>query len=220
LEINNLDTSGWDGKRSGARVIPITTELNGSLRSLSSRIKTVLEQKAPELFALIESDTATSISYTDRYLNSPWSLMLLEGFLRVFSKGNKDISITAVESSPNKVGFLMNHDWHDSSDRRDALTNWIKNIVGEKPQVTLVDKPFKVSHGRILKIEWESGKTTQLILDQGMGYWRPRMPYRDQMEFDFYQAIEGQLKDMNDKSDVAIMNNSGSWPTFITIINI
>jgi hypothetical protein len=178
----------------------------------------LLEQKAPELFTLIESDTATSISYIDRYLNSPWSLMLLEGFLRVFSTDTKDISITTVESSANKAGFLMNHDWQNSSDQRDTLSGWIEITTGVKPKVTLVDKPYKISHGRLLKVEWASGKISQLILDQGMGYWRPRMPYRDQMEFDFSISIEDQLKGMNDKSDIALMNNSGNWPTFITAI--
>ena len=34
-----------------------------------------------------------------------------------------------------------------------------------------------------------SGKISKILLDQGMGYWRGRMPYRDQMGFDFNASL-------------------------------
>ena len=35
----------------------------------------------PELASLLANDQAVSVSYSDRYLKSPWSLMLLSSFL-------------------------------------------------------------------------------------------------------------------------------------------
>lgn len=61
-----------------------------------------------------------------------------------------------------------------------------------------------------------SGKISKILLDQGMGYWRGRMPYRDQMGFDFNASPHEQALQMVEKLSSAQMQQSGEWPTYVS----
>lgn len=45
--------------------------------------------------------------------------------------------------------------------------------------------PRDLLHCRGITVNWGSGTTSKILLDQGMGYWRDRIPHREQMGFDF-----------------------------------
>lgn len=219
LNAKDIDVSKWDLNESGADVIDVTQELNGELSSFSVRLETLFSYKAPELKRLIEEDEVTSISYTDRYMNSPWSVMLFGEVLRLFSKGVKDISLTGVEVSNQQIGRYLNHDWHYPGDQSGIIKTWIKACTNVEPDITFVEKTYEISHGRVFEIKWKSGKSTQLMFDQGMGYWRSYMCSRSDSQFDFHQDVDGQAREMIEKYKVANVTNSGSWPTYITVVN-
>ncbi len=219
VKMQEFDVVGWDGIETGAQVIELRNELNGPLASLSTRLINLLKKQAPEICDLIENDTAISLSYTDRYLKSPWSLMLLEGFLTLFSGSLNKVDINVVTTVSNRNGYLLSHDWSEGNDQKQVMKLWLKRLLSIAPHITMAKKSFEISHGRVISIVWASGRKSRIILDQGMGYWRVQMPYRDEMEFDFYQSFEEQVQEMEKKSKIAVMNNSASWPTFITVVN-
>lgn len=220
LQSQPLDTSSWQSDSQAARIVEVTAELDGPVNTLSKRLVVLIESKMPELAQLLASDQAVSISYSDRYLKSPWSLMLFTGFVKLFEGPElKSISMGTLAVAGGQPSSSMSHDWMRVEDQKTLIAEWLTEQVGIEPQVTLERNSRDVLHGRSLKVTWLSGRVSQILLDQGMGYWRPRMPYRDELEFDFQASTGRQMKDMGEKYDRAQMQQGGQWPTFISCMN-
>ena len=211
-------TDSWDAVEAGAKVLEITAELNGPVDTLGERLSAFWADQVPEFAEALNSDQAVSIHYSDRYLKSPWSLMVLSGFLSVF-KNSKLVSIEIDTLSPGDSvanGSLKN-DWSSVSDLEAVIIAWLEATSGITPQVKIKQKAYELQHSRVISVTWASGKRSRIILDQGMGYWIPRMQSRDELNFDFYQKLENQVSQMVEKYRAAIMVSGGNWPTFITV---
>lgn len=218
LELDAVDSLMWGFFDPGTKMLEITTELNGQLPSLRYRILQLLAQSAPEVAGLIQHDAAISIQYSDRYLKSPWSLMLLSGFLSLFkSEKLKKIEILSLEPSPVRTGYLLKHDWKLLSDLERATKRWLKQVVGVSPELVIKEKPYELQHGRVLTIEWASGKCSRFFFDQGMGYWQPRGS-QDQIRYDFQLTMDKQMDEMTWKHEALEVQNSATWPTYVAII--
>lgn len=219
LSISEVDTTGWGTVEVGAKVLEVTTELNGPVASLHLRLSHLFSAQVPELTGLIKNDQAISISYSDRYLKSPWSLMLLGGFLSLFKNDSlKKLDIQTLEPSNMQTSSTFKHDWRHSSDLEKLIELWLGSILNVAPNVQIKQKPYELQHGRVITVFWASGKQSRIIMDQGMGYWQPRTLHRDDLNFDFYQSAECQAIQMVDKYRIANMLNGGAWATFMTIL--
>lgn len=215
-----LDVAGWDASEPGAIVLEVTTELNGPVSSLATRLKALLREKAPALDALLEADHAVEVSYSDRYLKSPWSLMVLGGFLSLFKNAElQRLHIATLQPQPMQIGRSVKHDWNRAADLKEMVKAWLQTFVSVEPLVTMVEKTYDLQHSRVISVTWASGRKTRLILDQGVGYWQPRTPYRDQVDFDFGASLEAQGGRMIEQYRVANMTNGGTWPTMLSIIS-
>lgn len=214
-----IDTSGWHQTSQGARIVEITTQLDGPVNTLKTRLETLLQEHMPELADLLCSDDAVSVSYSDRYLKSPWSLMLLNGFLELFT-GDKlqSLTIQTLASNPSQPSYQISHDWTHPDDQKAVIEYWLKEQLNISPNITMMNKAYELLHGRVITVEWASGKVSKILLDQGMGYWRARMPYRDQMNFDFSATDDEQLQQLFEKYSYARMQQRGEWPTYISCV--
>ncbi|WP_031360989.1 DEAD/DEAH box helicase [Caballeronia sordidicola] len=215
-----IDMARWDSGETGAKVLDVVTELNGPVSSLSTRLNALLREKAPSLVSLIEQDCATEISYSDRYLKSPWSLMVLGGFLSLFK--NNDLlrlEIKILQPQATRLSNSIKHDWSRREDLNELAKAWLQTIVSVEPRILMVEKSYDLQHSRVISISWASGKKSKLILDQGVGYWQPKTPYREQTYFDFNGSLETQARQMEDQYKITNMINGGAWPTFLTIVS-
>jgi hypothetical protein len=216
-----LDISSWDVVEAGAKVIEVTDELNGPLRTLPIRLEELLRTSAPELHKLIETDKAISISYSDRFVKSPWATMLLGNFLSVFANDSlKTIELVTMRSSSSRPGVEIKHDWFDWQVQESVLREWVGGVLRVETDIILKEQPYEMQHSRELAIHWQSGVMSRIILDQGMGYWQPRGPYRSDRGFDFNLDTDEQVKQMVEKYKVLGMLNSGAWPTVLTLLPI
>ena len=212
------DTSDWKVNPSGSQIIEVTDQLNGTVVGLSSRLKKLLSKHSPELITQLETDQVVSVDYSDRYLKSPWSLMLLSGFLYLFEgESLAQACIRTLESKHPHQGRLINHDWHKPEDQKNIIIDWMKQLFDCPLDLTIENDSRNLLHGRMITLEWASGKTSKIILDQGMGYWKTGMPYVER-EFDFYADVNAQLQATSEKFSRANMVNGGQWPTFISVI--
>ncbi|WP_445426662.1 hypothetical protein [Alishewanella sp. HL-SH06] len=119
------------------------------------------------------------------------------------------------------MGKLLNHDWQIPDEQQYLLTNLLTQEGMENTiSINLVDSNRELPHSRVLTLEWRDGSKTQVILDQGVGYWRPKMKHYNQMEHDFYLDPQGQLEEILAKAPDATMTHSASWPTYIVLKNI
>ena len=197
----------------------VIDELNGPLNSLSSRLNKILSIQAKDLFDLIQNDHAISISYSDRYLKSPWSLMLLGGFLELFKNTDlMQVEIQTLYQVSNLVSNQLKHDWKRPDDQEAMIKHWLADILDTTVVVEIKDKTFELQHSREIIVNWFSGKKTRIVLDQGMGYWYPRTLGKDISDFNFYEKQSCLYEQMRDKYKFSNMVNSARWSTLFTII--
>jgi len=214
---NTIDSCTWNQHPQGARIVEVTSELDGPVNTLKKRIATLIDAQMPELASLIANDQAVSISYSDRYLKSPWSLMLLSSFLELFrSEKLQSLSVQTLAPSGSQPSYLLSHDWMRADDQEAILELWLKSQFDIVPNINVMNSPRDLLHCRVITVNWMSGKISKILLDQGMGYWRGRMPYRDQMGFDFNASPHEQALQMVEKHSSAHMQQSGEWPTYIS----
>jgi DEAD/DEAH box helicase domain-containing protein len=199
----------------GAMVLEISRELDGAVSGLKGRLERVLSQSAPNLAKLIQEDHPILIKYSDRYLKSPWSVVLLGSFLQLF----KDESLmslrvrTSAPGSSQQPGYLLNHDWLHERDVRAVMPTWLERTLRTRVDLELVQSR-DLPHSRMLTVEWKSGAESRLILDQGMGYWH----VRDQTRFDFSLSPQAQVARIAERYVSLTMVQGGSWPTYITVL--
>jgi hypothetical protein len=219
-ESKPVDTSSWGVVETGAVVIKFTNELDGPLAQLPVRLKAMLSKEAQQLLALLESDKVKRITYSDRYLRSPWTVSLLSSFLQVF-KGEALEAVlvkTAESSKQGTPGFWFHSDWLRERDQSEVVSKWISGTMGNVP-VTLARLPVReLQHGRELTIDWVSGAKTRILLDQGMGYWLLEKGPASLARFDFGQSVAEQIKRMGEVVKTARMLAPGKWPTYMTIV--
>ena len=217
--VSFIDTSAWGVVEPGAKVLEVTSELNGKVSTLAVRLEKLLAETSSTFADLMKNDSVVSIKYSDRYLKSPWSLMILGGFVSIFKNEQlKKLEIQTLEPFETRQAYSLKHDWRDRSDIERIAKRWLKTLTDVTPDVVVVKNSHDMQHGRVMTIQWASGKTTRLLLDQGMGYWSPNSAQRHQLEFDFRQTVDGQYNDMVIKHQLASMVNGAVWPTYITVI--
>jgi hypothetical protein len=215
----SIDTAEWKLVPSGATVVEVTSELNGGLASLSSRLRSLFASQVPALSSMIDNDHAISISYSDRYIKSPWSLMLLSEILSVFkSEDLRHVHIQALAPDPKRPSSELKHDWMTERMQADVIREWLSEELDVALAIDIRQKSHEVQHSRMITIGWKSGKQSRIMLDQGTGYWTPRALYRDELFFNFSDTTEMQLSVMRERQRSVLVSNSGTWPTYITVL--
>lgn len=216
---NTIDYSDWIQHSQGARIVEVTTQLDGTVKTLKKRLQTLINEQMPELAILIANDQPVAIDYSDRYLKSPWSLMLLSGFLALFrSEQLQSLTVQTLAPSGSQPSYLFSHDWMRVDDQQAILELWLKSQFDILPSINVMNRPRDLLHCRVITVSWASGKTSKILLDQGMGYWRVRVPSREQMNFDFSAPHHNQAMQMLEKYSYVEMQQSGDWPTYISCI--
>jgi len=216
---SHINHRGWNQPSQGTRIVEVTSQLDGPVKTLKKRLIALMNEQMPELATLIVNDQAVSIDYSDRYLKSPWSLILLSGFLALFRSDQlQSLAVQTLAPSGNQPSYLFNHDWIRVDDQQAILELWFKSQFDILPSINVMNRPRDLLHCRVITVSWASGKTSKILLDQGMGYWRVRVPHRDQMSFDFNAPGPNQAMQMLEKYSYVEMQQSGEWPTYISCI--
>ena len=221
--VNSVDVSSWGGSETGASVIKITGELNGSVTGLSDRVSKLLEVEANDFYSLIKNDEVRSIVYSDRYLKSPWSAILLSGFIELLNNDSlESIEIKTVKPNDRYQKYPSSKvwdNWASGHDLKACATSWLSGVFGITPNIQAITETSDLQHIRSLEIEWVSGKKSTIFFDQGMGYWQARTGDRNLLEFNFSASYDSQEDQMNRVFDNLFMVNGGQWPTYLTVVN-
>lgn len=75
----------------------------------------------------------------------------------------------------------------------EVVNKWLNGTVGAPVTVGYVQQTRDLQHGRVLRLDWAAGAKTEIILDQGMGYWRSEQDGRAHTHFDFGQSTSNQI---------------------------
>lgn len=184
---------------SGFIQLAISSQLNGASMTFGKRAWSLICKQILKMDILLDSTTKIKkIRYSDRYLCSPLTILLLHNLLSElinFSVLGENTSLliqTATLSRSNTVSSPVKifHDWTDSDDRKMTVTTWFKESFQE---FNWEEKSkFDLPHERRLEIIWENGRLFTVILDQGVGSWKLCAGVKS--EFPFQYGTDEQIK--------------------------
>lgn len=216
-----LDMRGWISQPSGAAVIELKTELNGPVNNLSDKFWRLLEEHAPKYAKAIEQDQIVSLQYEDRYLKSPWSIVLLANIIKSL-KPSSETRVTVItmpggdrRGRPSRMAW---EDWKNQQAHRVVSGTFLRSTlkVGHVDFQVHSDRRV-LTHRRVLSIGLESGRIIKFAFDQGMGYWEMKSYRQDIKLFDFNISYERQVQKMLDVEKDAQILNAGCWSTDVSI---
>lgn len=166
----------------GDREIVMHHQLDGSLQGFGRRFWAMVVEQHPATKTLLadSSKDVLSIRYQDRYLFTPLSLALLSELIVGLRDqvgrerwANPMVSIattqqrTAGESIPRSVVWA---DWPDIK-LRDQVFAQALQYLGVDLELQVTERAT-TQHGRVLEVDFNSGRRLTVRLDQGVSYWR------------------------------------------------
>lgn len=187
----------------GDTEIEILDQINGQIIGFGKRFWAQLISQNSKLSEILnnQSDALEVIEYSDRYLRNPLMIALLIetiNELKQFPSGEvATIKVGVTTVSSNKIDTRPSancwDDWKDEKIRDQVLENAISYCGLEpKVEVHLGGTNSSVIHGRVLKLQFKSGATVSIRLDQGFAYWRFNGDnYR---KFQFNENVERQVE--------------------------
>jgi len=200
-------------------IIELTEQLNGAISGFPARLNDLFKTKAPDFATKLRTTAIKQLTYSDRYLKSPWAALLCSKLLNAFiSDNNTKVLINTVLSNSAQQGRFITHDWQFDTEQQHILRNLINNAcAAAEVTINMVSSAWELPHSRIVTIDWADDSQTQLLLDQGVGYWKPSVTPSILKEHDFYLDAEGQLEDILDKLEELRVINSANWPTYFVV---
>lgn len=205
-------------KNASSFLISINSEFDGRFETFKERVENHLFSSYPVFKNSLACDVVRTIEYSDRYLRSPWVVMLISEFFRVFcSKETEKITLVTTLNgrerySPNKIF----HDWMDKETTEKVSMEWINFRTGVPVKIQVENNLGEVAHAREMVLNWKSGARTILIFDQGAGPWKCNVKSYRYSDFNFY-SIEDQFEQMKDKVKVLSVQRDEPWKTYITV---
>lgn len=208
---------------SGDVEIQLTQELDGPLQDFGARLwNRLIEEHAAAATALRnEEETVTAVSYSDRYLWSPLSAALLvnvvEALRGVVGQYRWQINPVVIQVSnerdAHQAGALAMvwHDWQEDVQRNVALCEAF-NHIGMDAEVQS-NRKASLAHGRLLEVQFASGKSLIVRFDQGVSYWRVA-PFKERSLARFSFHADGKTQGV-DIAEMRLPVCGGDFPTQI-----
>jgi len=175
----------------GVIALTIHRELDGPSTTFGDRVWRLLEQQALELTRHLRgAEPLQSVSYSDRYLRSPLTFVLLRGVLEGLARYPGGLTpATLIQVNTAKLDRLaaetprlLFHDWRDSGDRQHVIETWFAEMW---PNFIWQEASSRtLPHARELTLIWNDRDCWTMRLDQGFGYWGAAPRIRPEFPFD------------------------------------
>ncbi|MGQ4810362.1 hypothetical protein NKDENANG_03820 [Candidatus Entotheonellaceae bacterium PAL068K] len=197
--------------------ISITKELNGSRQQFGQRAWQLVFDTVPALQQrLVGNQPLAELHYSDRYLRSPLTAILLWELLGALAHypgglvANTRLAIATSQLQRNDTQEprWLHHDWRDATDRRQVFEQIFARLG---PLFTLNEERYaQLPHARELRLTWMDGMIWTLRLDQGVGYWWA-CNYCE--PFPFEQSVAHQVERLQ-SCQIDIQAGHPSYPTY------
>lgn len=177
LSSTPIDTSVWTQSAPGAVRLRITRQLDGPATGFGNSFLLLLNKEAPQAFEQLKANDLESVRYSDRYLVSPWSLVLLGEILRSVARGSAvPLRVNALRAGPTERGRgrIINN-WTNPEAQKATMKDWLQKIGFSSVQVDLAPSARDMPHFRQMVLQYRSGTELVIDFDQGMGYWEARL---------------------------------------------
>ncbi|GAK20348.1 DEAD-box helicase-related protein [Vibrio sp. JCM 19052] len=200
----------------------ITTQLNGKLTDFGERFwMHLFKNDGDELLKLLSNDPVVEVAYSDRYQQSPASLLLITqvlGSLCNVLSAKPVLKVATLFNEKERSGQFLHQDWLYQDDHFAVFKTWIEHKAKVEPLLTVVDSRTDIAHRRLLTLTLASGQKINLKLDQGMGYWRLFEPqsHFQSIKFGFELDPAHQLAQLQKLEKEVTVRNSEDWSTDIS----
>ncbi|MFM8333872.1 MAG: DUF1998 domain-containing protein, partial [Candidatus Methylumidiphilus sp.] len=198
--------------------IEILAECNGKLTDFAKKFwDLVTRQHHPLQHYLENGEDLIRISYSDRYLYSPWTLLLIAELiagLKQKQQGNWSKPTIHIHTAPKRASDIYQKkgllaDWLDDGLRLAVIEAYF-SAMDER---CIAEASDDTQHSRFLTLQWRSGKTITLRFDQGVSYWGcDKPPY-----FDSALAASEQANKLMDMAQRLAVKNHREFPTQIFV---
>lgn len=204
-------SDAFNGKR-----VEFSSELNGDISSFGNKFWELICENFEPLSNDIKSNSLSNIEYTDRYLQSPWYLILLGEIIRGLpTTSNSSLNIETLFSSKSGKGNIINHDWSNSTEMCEAISLWFEKGIKIPCYLDLHENKSEISHRRELVLSFKNGNSYSIGFDQGVGYWKHDLG-RNKHYFDF-SDVNTQLTQMVTAWSKGKVKNWFDWKTVLYI---
>ena len=205
-------------------IVQIKNEMNGSIEGFGSRFWThVLGQCVTLENEFKRRGCLNRVSYCDRYIGTPWAIVLLrEILLELVRDGRADprttLKLLTRDLRSNyrsgRPGGYVADSFMDEATRKRLFETALEAGRGNLCWRGRIDfETGPTPHFRELALEWEDDTAWLLKLDQGVGYWR----CRPSAEFPFNTRTDEQLARMNHIAKRHRVVSQGVFPTYIYV---
>jgi len=204
-----IDVSTLLSSSPEAVVVEIADGADGAATGFGPRLRRVLEAQSSGLIRGVTEGALREIIYSDRYVFSPLSALLVAELVGAFADRSDAKIVVRTRGTSKSLHatppWQVHHDWTTQSDRMAVLQKLLARI-SKGARVNLDDA---TPHRRTLILKSEAC-ALELTLDQGVGPWQPADRYR----FDFGRSPEEQVQALV-KDPIRIANAPLS--TFVVI---
>ncbi|MCD9549089.1 DEAD/DEAH box helicase [Photobacterium carnosum] len=201
-----------------ADTVEVVDEFNGKLSLFGLSFWKYLLTENEDLSRLLQGDDIIAVSYSDRYIQSPSSMLMIAQLLGAICQAKKTITSLTIEMLFNEkinMGKYIHHDWQDKEDFVEAYQTWVEYKSLIKPKILCYENRGDIAHRRVLQLDLVSGKKVVLKLDQGVGYWKlnEMNSKYSTILYNFHNDLTLQLVKLKSLENDLVVKNSESWST-------
>ncbi|MDF1688800.1 MAG: DEAD/DEAH box helicase [Cycloclasticus sp.] len=218
----NLESLVIGGNQLTDIEIEIKSECDGRLNDFGTKLWNLIISKSIGLESKFASkNNVIKVEYSDSYISSAWSLMLLVEFVdglktKLDDRWNgPEISLITGDKNPNNKARGFYAEWGD----RNLKTEVIKECfdqMGENINVGIRSMK-EMPHGRFLTLSWSDGSISIVRFDHGIGCWS--IDKRPSTWLDINAKPFDQVKNIFKAfSDITLKYNN-NYPTQVFIKN-
>jgi DEAD/DEAH box helicase domain-containing protein len=219
VSVTAIDTTIWQPTQNVTQIsVELTKECNGLLTEFGQHFWQALKDNNEVLKQALDSQHLETIKYSDRYLQNPWSMLLLGELLKPFATLTPRVDIFTLYNRKDKTGSQVGHDWDDKQEMLEMFEHWFK--LGLKMPINLNIETYRgnIQHRRELILTFTSGLSFSIRFDQGIGYWKHNLNHYNS-KFEFFD-VQDQLIQLTKIYDTVSVKNSFDWSTDIYVNQI
>ena len=205
-------------------MLTIRKELDGRIEGFGSRFWSAVKDCCRPLKDQLEKgDPLKEVSYSDRYIATPWALLLLREVLLDLIRSERADSGTALRvftrdlrrARPAHGRLSIHGPWQDDDARESFFLEAFGADRGRMPwQGELKIETGSPPHFRELRLDWADGAAWTLNLDQGVRYWR----CRPSVDFPFDGTPHEQMQSFDVAAQQCHAVSAGVHPTYLYVV--
>jgi DEAD/DEAH box helicase domain-containing protein len=221
VDLLPIDTKDWVKlEASLVSELELSSELNGKITDFGKRFWQSAMDSNEGLAKAIQSSKVKKVLYSDRYLQSPWYLIMIGEVLNALPTHEySTVQIDTVFNEKARNSGYINNDWQHIDDMKELYSLWFKLGLNVDLTLNLHSNRFEIPHRRLMIIEFDNGEVFKIKSDQGVGYWSLHVPDKGHyLKFlDFDLIAEEQCAKIFEVREKCLVRNSANWVTDFVI---